>query len=39
MSQTSKELALLLAILKAQEQTGLEGKLDRLEAILAGIIK
>jgi hypothetical protein len=36
MSQTSKELALLLAILKAQEQTGLEAKLDRLEAVLAG---
>jgi hypothetical protein len=35
MSQTSKELALLLAILKAQEQTGLEAKLDRLEAVLA----
>lgn len=35
MSQTSKELALLLAILKAQEQTGLEAKLDRLEAVLS----
>jgi len=35
MSQTSKELAILLAILKAQEQTGLEAKLDRLEALLA----
>jgi transcriptional regulator with XRE-family HTH domain len=34
MNHTSKELALLLAILKAQEQTGLETKLDRLEALL-----
>lgn len=34
MSQVSKELALLMAMLKAQEQTGLEAKLDRLEALL-----
>jgi hypothetical protein len=31
MSQTSKELALLLAILKAQEQVGLEARLEALE--------
>lgn len=34
MGQTSKELAILLALLKAQEQTALEEKLDRLEAVL-----
>ncbi len=36
MSQTSKELALLLAILKAQDQISVEAKLDRIETVLAG---
>jgi len=35
LGQTSKELALFLAMLKAHDQVGLEAKLDRLEAILA----
>jgi hypothetical protein len=35
LGQTSKELALFLAMLRAHDQVGLEAKLDRLEAILA----
>jgi hypothetical protein len=35
LGQTSKELSLLLAMLKAHEQVGIEVKLDRLESLWA----